>query len=373
MTKLDWAAVTDQVTADDQGKWDLLLSRDTLRFENGRLGFPRRMAEGHPNNLALTPWATGQFCQKLGMPAAYFRRCPPVLQDVQANHWLHAGDALPQGGSEGNGDLRWLLRAKGETLRGVLSERYTRIGNRETLGALAPLLSEKFQVRWFALTDESLHLRLTDPKLIRDVLPGDPVMAGLHIGNSEVGSRSITVDAMVYRLVCQNGLVRLVKGKSVFQQRHIGINPREMREALSNAVREAVMQSTAFIERLIDATRVTIDDPYGVIATIASDWILSRKVEMQIREALELEPTRQQGTLYGLVNAVTQVAQSLAPDERYTLETLAARLLESGPPAVRVTPRSSQRWEEESGILRLDLPDLTIAGVRRSRGEVTLQ
>ena len=223
----------------------------------------------------------------------------------------------------------------------MLSDRYSRIGNTDVLQALTPALQEVgYGVRWFALTDESLHLRLVDPRRIREVLPGDAIIAGLHLTNSEVGKRSITVDTMVWRLVCQNGLVRLVKGKSLFSQRHMGLSLPELTATLPEVIRRALLEGETVVDRMTQATSHRVTNPEGVIATIASDWGLSQTMEERILASLQSESWGQQETLYGLVNAVTQVAQGLAPDDRYSLEALAGTLLESGPPTVRAEPRS---------------------------------
>ena len=96
--------------------------------------------------------------------------------------------------------------------------------------SLESLVQSQYEVQWLAITEESWHLRLVDPKLSRDVLPGDRVIAGLHIGNSEVGKRSVTVDALVYRLVCEDGLVRLIKGRSLIHQRQEPSPPKARRD-----------------------------------------------------------------------------------------------------------------------------------------------
>jgi hypothetical protein len=76
-------------------------------------------------------------------------------------------------------------------------------------------------------------------------------MAGLHIGNPRWASAPITVDALVYRLVCKNGLVRLVKGKSLLHHRPPWIQQsRKLRVCLAYAVQEALVQSSGFMERL---------------------------------------------------------------------------------------------------------------------------
>jgi hypothetical protein len=335
--------VRDQIAADNDGKWDTLLDVEEMRFHNGRLIFPRLYRADHPNGLALTKWATAQVCHRLNMPIAYFRRCPLHLQDAQANHWLclQQTEAANRNGSERNGKNgrnghsgrdRWFLRAKNDVLRGALSERYTRLDNTDLLTSLLPSLDARFEVGWFAITDESLHLRLLDPTLARDVLPNDRLVAGLHIANSEVGKRSVTVDALVYRLVCANGLVRLVKGKSLLQRRRVAITTARMELALKTALREALMQSTGFMERLSWATSQHVSEMPDVLDTLTTQWGLSQTLRGKVQEAILAEPRHQHETLYGLVNGLTSAAQGLEADERYTLETLAGKLLESGPP-----------------------------------------
>lgn len=337
MNEKNLIEVRERIAADNEGKWDDLLDPEEMLFRDGRLTFPRLYRAEQPRGLALTKWATAQVCQRLNIPLAYFRRCPSPLQDEQANHWLHSQKAVQnrQSHKANNGQKerdRWLLRVKHDVLRGALSERYTRLDNEDLLASLLPSLETRFEVGWFALTDESLHLRLLDPRLTREVLPGDRLVAGLHIANSEVGKRSVTVDALVYRLVCQNGLVRLVKGRSLLHQRHVALTQPRMELALKNAVNEALIQSTGFMERLSWATEQHINDVPGTLDAIASDWGLSQALRGKVQEAILTEPRYLHETLYGLVNGLTGAAQALAADDRYTLEALAGKLLETGPP-----------------------------------------
>jgi len=312
-------------------------------------------------------------CQKLGIPTAYFRRCPAPLQDAQINHWLHRSAEMdgeeparqtqqePQQHRHASvTERQWLVRVKADTARGILSERYTRLNNADVLECLGPVLAQTpFQVGWFAVTDESLHLRLFDPRLSREVLPGDRVVAGLHIGNSEVGKRAITVDALVYRLVCKNGLVRLVKGKSLLHHRHLGFGKGELQVCLDTAMRDALVQSSGFMERLDQATREFVPDVEKALAAIADEANLSEATTQKVKTALGQERHSQRDTLYGLVNALTFTAQSLAPDDRYTLETAAGRLLESGLPrrASEGANAPAERFAP-SGMATATLPSL---------------
>jgi len=336
-----------RVSAEDELKWDLLLDKEEMRWGEGKLCSSRLDRGLYPKGLTPTPWATSQMCNRLSIPTAYFKRCPTWLQDAQANHFLHKESEKGQSGRtqsqyrQSSTGERWLLRAKGDVLRGVLSDRYAKLNNADALCTLRPLVEDRFEVQWLALTEESFHLRLTDPRLSRDILPGDRVMAGIHLANSEVGKRSVTVDAMVFRLVCQNGLIRLVKGKSLLHQRHVGLTPAHLQAGLGRAIEDALIQSAGFMERMSWATK----EPLGEIEKTLEALPFSQSLRETVKASLLAEPKGQQETLYGLVNALTFTAQGLEPDERYALEAMAGTLLESG--GSRVT--LAETTERESG------------------------
>jgi len=331
-------AVRDRVREDDRGKWDVTVPREALMVRDGRLIVPEGCDGQHPHELAPGPWATAQMCQRLRIPVSYFRRCPTRLQDEQANHWLRHGpeappadDQAPENGARCHGRReRWLLRAKDSSLRGVLSDRYARMDNATVLDTVASLLDRHYEVGWFALTPESLHVRLVDPRIVREALPDDRLMAGIHLANSEVGRRAVTVDAMVYRLVCTNGLIRLVRGASLFHQRHVSFATPKFEMALRDAIRQAWGQAAVFMEQLVWSTSQPVRDVEKTLANLTDRWNLTNGTEEAIKGHLKATAPGQQETLYGLVNAITRAAQALAPDDRYDLEALAGQLMEQG-------------------------------------------
>lgn len=327
------AQVREHVLSDDSGKWDTPVPSRNLTLHGGRLIFPEAQDRGFELGLTPTPWARMQMCQKLGIPTAYFKRCPAHLQDAQFNHWKEH-PAESEAADSPNRDSAWLLRAKDSLVRGVLSERYARLDNAQVLDALHPLAAaSRFQVGWFALSSESLHLRLVDPGLARAVLPGDDLMVGVHVANSEVGKRAVTVDAMVFRLICTNGLIRKVAGKSLLYQRHLHVSTPRFAEALAAALREALTVAAGFIDQMARATRTPVPDVEGTITALAARWSLSETTQELMKLSLLGESASQQETLYGLVNALTNAAQRLPIDERYDLEVLAGSLLDGSLPA----------------------------------------
>jgi hypothetical protein len=326
--------VREQVASDDHGKWDAVVPQQECVMHGGSLAFPKAYSGERDNLLAPTPWATTQICQRLGIPTAYFRKCPPKLQDAQFNYWVAQGQGsdgspVPTDGTETETPSCWLLRARGDKLRGVLSDKYAHLDNTAVLESLATQLDARFQVGLFALTEESMHLRLVDPNLSREVLRNDRLMVGIHLSNSEVGKRAVTVDAMVFRLVCTNGLIRLVNGKSLLHQRHISLAHARFEAALAQAIADAMTTAAGFIEQLAWSTRQPVKDVETAITTLSKQWELSQQIQELVKFALVGESAGQQETLYGLVNALTNAAQRLSIDDRYHLEMLAGRLLEN--------------------------------------------
>lgn len=340
-----------QIARDDQHKWDLTVSRDRLALANGRLILPEEYAGEYPESLTLSPWATTQVCQRLGIPTPYFLRCSLPLRDAQFNHWAWSLDQEADEDSQRPGSPRpWLLRGQGEGVRAVLSDRYAPLDNADLLGTLVPLLEGRFELRGIALTSESLHLRLVDPRLAREVLPDDRLLAGVHVANSEVGRRSVTVDALVWRLVCLNGLVMLVKGRSLLRQRHISWDRPHFADALRVAVSKAVMAGAGLIDRLQAATREPVPNVEGVVRAIARQASLTQAVQEKVLAALRATPPPQQERVYGLVQALTFTAQSLPPDDRYDLEVTAGRLLDEGVPApLKADASSPQNRQKPRG------------------------
>ncbi|MDQ2687669.1 MAG: DUF945 domain-containing protein, partial [Armatimonadota bacterium] len=340
-------SVQDRIQADDAGKWDVSPARKEITLRGGRLCLPPSYEDDCPAALTLAPWAMSQFCQRLGIPTPYFKRCPPDLKDLQANHWLRFAPATDDCDHDRGGerepdpaakDETWLLRGRRDRLRGVLSSRYARLDNATLLSALRPLLQSRenrLEVKDFSLSEESLHLRLVDPSISREVLKDDRLFVGFHVSNSEVGVRSVRVDALVWRLVCSNGLIRLVNGRSLFHRRHVSFDPDGFSRSLQTAIAEAVMEGAGLLERLALAAQVPVPDVPAAIRSLSEQWRLSERTQEMVTASLLSETPSQQETVYGLVNAFTSAAHHLDSEERYRIETLAARLAETGVPTPR--------------------------------------
>jgi hypothetical protein len=319
----------DIVSADDAGKWDSIARCQDVVMHQGRLIFPQATSDGYDGGLALSPWAMAQACTRLGLPTAYFKRCPAHLQDANFNHWNQSHEVLRQfSKADVDPDEAWLLRVKGATVRGVLSPRYARLDNRQLMDTLLPMLRHRnFKVGLLQLTGEALHLRLVDPTIGREVLPDDRLMVGIHLANSEVGLRAVTVDALVFRLVCTNGLIRRLNHKSLLKQRHIHVDEARFGGMLQDAIQEAVIVAAGFIEQMALAIKIPVPAPDKAIDLLGQMWNLPKSTVEMVKFTLMGEAKAE--TLYGLVNALTQSAQRLGIEERVELETLSSVLIDT--------------------------------------------
>jgi len=358
----DFAYVRERVRQEAQDTWDALTQRPNIRLHGGRLWFPEAAQSDFAASLIPTSWATSQLCDKLGVPVKYHRKCPPALQDANVNWWLEHGGrhdepdgpgvgSLPDDPAAGEAPERWLLRAKGDRLRGILSEKYRPFDNDRLTDCLASMLPSHYKVDWFSLSDESFHLRLVDPRTCRQVLPGDDLMAGCHIGNSEVGKRAVTVDILIYRLICQNGLIRLVRNRSLLHQRHVSLSAPGFQDALKRAVAEALQEAALFVDQIRRAARTPVPDVQAVLALLGQQEALSKSFLEAVEKSLRAEAVGQQETVWGLANSLTQASQALSADDRYGIETLAGRLIEHGPPKLppRIAPLSLPKPLSEHG------------------------
>jgi len=137
---MTWNEVAASIIDDDRGKWDRKLPAASLLIgQNGQLvtmnGGPA------PEPYVLSELATGQLCERLGIPATYYRRLPPEMKATVANFDLKRMSERP-----------FLLRGKGAHVRAVLSGEYVAYNNSAIAETVESLLrSEGLRIKSFVL------------------------------------------------------------------------------------------------------------------------------------------------------------------------------------------------------------------------------
>jgi hypothetical protein len=175
--------------------------------------------------------------------------------------------------------------------------------------------------------------------------PGDIVQAGVAISNSEVGQGTLSVQPLLYRLVCRNGLIASDRSLrkthvgralgnddesiTVFKDDTLRADDKafflKVRDVVQAAVAEATFRQTAQkLQRTLNIPLV--GDPVKSVEVLANRYVLNDSERAGV-----LRHLINQGDLsgYGLVNAVTHFSQEVEDYDRATeFEALGGKLIE---------------------------------------------
>ncbi len=322
-------------------KKDLLVPLPHTRYctaQDGECALEVEERDG-VQRYGITALARRQLAEKLKIPYAYFERMrteQPDLLDRNVNAWL----------SREEGE-RQLLRTLDGQVRAVLSERYRRLDNYDLVEHVLPTLQRLPDARFESveLTETRLYLKVITPRIAFEVAPGDIVQAGVVLSNSEVGCGMLSVQPLVFRLVCSNGLIasdRMLRkthvGRAldseaisgvVFKGDTLQADDRafflKVRDVVEAAVSEATLRAVGEKLRGTKGIRLA-SDPAKTVEVLTQRFALTEGersgVLCGLVEGGEL-------SAYGLLNAVTHYSQQLPDYDRATeLERLGGRLLE---------------------------------------------
>lgn len=272
------------------------------------------LADGADRTLELTDHALGQILARLGIPSPFFARCPANLRWALGNHFLQARQ----------GDKHSLLRlVQGNRVRAALSESFTAFDDVDVLPMVADVLDGEECHIQTDFAEEFTHIRVIFPRTTTEVRVGDVVQAGIHISNSEVGSRAVHIDALVHRLVCTNGLVSS-EYASRASIRHVG-RPERLKDYVRHAISDARSGASDLVRRFRASVEHTLAEPERLIERHGRDHGLT---QAQLRAALEDFAAGGDRTLFGAVNAFTHAAQREPSFERrFQMERVGTALL----------------------------------------------
>jgi hypothetical protein len=321
-------------------KKDYLADTRAIRLEPSGAGVTMVGVNG---GMAVRPVAHGQIATSLGIPKPYYDRMlaeKPDLLASNVNAWLAAQPA------------RKLVRTLDGSVRAFLSNSYRPLDNFDLAEAVLPRLTELHAtVLSCEVTDSRFYLKAVTDRVSADVKIGDRIQAGLVISNSEVGQGSLRVEALDYRLVCTNGMIR----EAAVRKAHLGRNGGRGFDAIEDAreffkdetrqaddrafflkVRDAVgamfdpTRFNARIEQYREASERHIEaDPVAVVEATAKRLTLTEGEKSSVLQHLirggEL-------SAWGLANAVTRTAEDAVDYDRATeLETAGGKLIELAP------------------------------------------
>ncbi|MCD9026750.1 DUF932 domain-containing protein [Luteimonas sp. BDR2-5] len=333
-------AMAEELERQLSTKKDLLVPTSLMHHRTDEDGATRLTIEEpqRPQEYAVTPLASRQLAEKLKIPFAYFermRREQPDLLDRNVNTWL-----------QGDGDKR-LVRTLDGRVRAVLSDRFRRLDNYDLAEQVLPILQRLPGVQLISheLTETRMYLKAVTSRLEHDLGLGDMVQAGVVISNSEVGCGTLSVQPLLYRLVCRNGLIAAdhslrkthlgrvlgddTDGITVFKEDTLMADDKavflKVRDVVEAAVSEATFRHAA--QKLQHTLHVPLTgNPVRSVEVLAHRYGMNETERTGVLRHLIAD-----GNLsgFGLVSAVTRYSQDVEDYDRATeFEALGGKLIE---------------------------------------------
>lgn len=309
----------------------------------------------------VADFAHGQVADRLQIPRRYYNRLRTshaALLDANVNTlWREAPE-------------RRMLRTIDGKVRAYLSDRYRRLDCWDLLEAVLPIISSWGDDAVYScnLSESRMYLKVLLPKIQAEVAVGDIVQAGLLYSNSEVGDGTVTVQPLVYRLVCSNGMVVPAQAGNMLKAYHVGgriVEQDGARLVYSEATVAA--DDRAFWLKVRDVTKAASDGAWfartveqmrrllgteEVADPPAAVEVLGQRLGMYESERTSVLAHLARGgdlTQWGMLNAITRAAQDVPSYDRATeLEEMGGRVL--------VLPRSDWHGIAASGADDVPLP-----------------
>lgn len=332
-------ALAEELTRQQRVKRDLVVPSALMHHETDDSGATALLVEevDAPRRYAVTELARRQLAEKLNIPFKYFERMrtdEPKLLDRNVNTWLERENA------------NRMLRTLDGNVRAVLSDRYRRLDNFALAEQALPILQGlDGTFESVELTETRMYLKFVMPRLSYEMVPGDFVQGGIMLSNSEVGMGTLSVQPLVYRLVCRNGMIapdhsmkkthlgRAVNGDDeeaiqVFRDDTLAADDKalflKVRDVMRAALSEITFRQIAVKMQKTMGIEIT-GNPVKTVEVLGQRYGLNEDERAGVLRHLVSG-----GALsgYGLVNAVTRFGQDVDDYDRSTeLEAIGGRLV----------------------------------------------
>lgn len=341
--KTQFGSLTDfakEIEQLENAKQDYLVSGSSYHFKDDNTV----EIEGKGNFNANNHFH-GQIAAHYAIPKQYYDAMSyvPGLRKTNVNAWIDAK----------NGSEKRLVRTINDTARAFVSDKYRPIDNYFLMSAFLPVIQDlqskgeidKVETKASALTERKLYLQVAFPGIEGEVKKDDVVKWGIVLSNSEVGCGSVAVNELLWRLICDNGMI----GESVMRKHHVGkrITENDMNIFANDTIKAEL---NSFKLRLRDIlrhalSRKSFEDRLDQLRAAANDEIKKplKTVENVTQRFTEVskdnieqivENMASEGNMnrYGLANGITALARDLDDaDKAYELERAGNKIIELKP------------------------------------------
>ena len=346
--------VSREILRQQEAKADYLVATDLLHMDTWGDSPVIRVLDREGIDqiepLEIQQTAHQQIGTYLDIPSKYYDRMlqrDPALLSYNVNRWFQKEPEQK------------LLRTMDGKARAFLSNRYRRIDNLDIARVVLPIIGEMEGARFESceITDDRMYLKVVNPRLQAEVVPGDIVQAGIMISNSETGLGAVNIQPLIYRLVCSNGMVindaktrRNHVGRAATSDEDFSIYSNETLLAddhafvlkIKDTVRAAISEArfAQAVSRMRESTEAMLDTKQlpAIVKLASSSFGIT---EDESNGVLEHLITGGDFSLYGLANAVTRFSQDVESYDRATkLEEIGYSVMTMSPALFRQMNRT---------------------------------
>lgn len=181
-------------------------------------------------------------------------------------------------------------------------------------------------------------------------IDGEDLFAGIQIDSSDVGRSALTVNFFIFKQICTNGLC-ISKGKgNLFTQKHINICTDDFHEELSKSIKilpELIKEYESTIKRAQMSNSIVTVGREDISKLIMQEVLKKEDRDKAVQElidrlkaklrlpdegvekVLRVANENYNYSNWGVINAITEVAQDYTLEKRIDLEKTAASMLKA--------------------------------------------
>lgn len=311
---------------------------------------PYRLDVVLPSGHTLTPthWSFGQLCTMVGAPASFLRTLPGGVAAIPLQYKLrnHRQEMAKV----------FVTTKEGvNTMRAVNSPTYGRILDKEVVEQVMRVAGDEWRVPglidWRTLrydpytpvtkktttlyaSDRDVFMFMCNPDRALEVgrlADGSPdiITPGFIVSNSETGSRSLQIDLMYFRAVCQNRMIWGVEQQLSYRVRHTKWAPERFAAEAAPALLEfADMASQPVLNQVRVAQQKMIANNDEERVKFLRDLDFSKNQAETICATVFAEEGHPPESVWDFVNGITAFARDIPhQDQRIETERLAGRLM----------------------------------------------
>lgn len=271
---------------------------------------------------------------------------PTAFADTLSRHDLHdllrfnMEKLIPRTSPDG-----LLVRTVGDTAKGILSPSYRIIDGSPLFEAfITESMKSGLVPHSGEVTDTRAFIQFIQPKVI-EVFPGEHVVFGMELKNSDYGNGALALAVTIWRLLCTNGLV----GHDMFRKVHLGrrfdgfgeeetvkLSAKTLEldaETLQSALADTMKQLPAHVEGAVESLRsvgeqaVDVRQALQVLQKRGLKKATLEKVKALYETEQPVEALPTQAGAWRFSNVLSLLANSAQGDEAHDLRELAADVL----------------------------------------------